>query len=165
MQNLDLPGIAFRVSIMYVYTLTLLRLSGKQSVSHLTALDFIVTLIIGDLFDDVFWVEVPILQGMVAFAAITLVHFLVTYATSRNRFIHQFICSSPRLVIQNGKLLQENLRRERMSPETIQFELRLNGEEHPRDVKEARLEPKGKVSVLKAPLRKPIKKKDLHLLG
>ena len=102
---------------------------------------------------------------MVAFAAITLVHFLVTFAASRNRFIHQFICSPPRLVIQNGKLLQENLRRERMSPETLQFELRLNGEEHPRDVKEARLEPKGNVSVLKSPPSKPIQKKDLDLLG
>ena len=165
MENLDLPGIVFRVSIMYVYTLALLRLSGKQSVSHLTALDFIVTLIIGDLFDDVFWAEVPIVQGMVAFASITLVHFLVTYAASRSLFIHQIICSPPRLVIQNGKLLQENLRRERMSSETTQFELRLNGEEHPRDVKEARLEPKGQVSVLKSPLGKPIQKKDLDLLG
>ena len=165
MENLDLPGIALRVSIMYVYALALLRISGKQSVSHLTALDFIVTLIIGDLFDDVFWAEVPIVQGMVAFASITLVHFLVTYAASRNRFIHQIICSPPRLMIQNGKLLQENLRRERMSPETTQFELRLNGEEHLRDVKEARLEPTGQVSVLKSPLSKPIQKKDLHLLG
>ena len=165
MENLDLPGIALRVSIMYVYALALLRISGKQSVSHLTALDFIVTLIIGDIFDDVFWAEVPIVQGMVAFASITLVHFLVTYAASRNRLIHQIICSPPRLVIQNGKLLQENLRRERMSPETTQFELRLNGEEHPRDVKEARLEPTGQVSVLKSPLSKPIQKKDLDLLG
>ena len=50
--ELDLTGIVFRVSVMYLYALALLRISGKQSVSHLTTLDFIVTLIIGDLFDD-----------------------------------------------------------------------------------------------------------------
>ena len=161
--ELDLTGIIFRVSIMYLYALALLRISGKQSVSHLTAMDFIITLIIGDLFDDVFWADLPILQGMVAFAAITLVHILVTYAASRNQLIHRLVGSPPRLVVQNGKLVQESLEHERMRSETVQFELRLKGEEHPRDIKEARLEPKGKVSVLKASPSKPIQKKDKHL--
>jgi uncharacterized membrane protein YcaP (DUF421 family) len=57
------------------------------------------------------------------------------------------------------------LKRERMRPETVHFELRLNGEEHIRDVKEARLEPKGKLSVLKAFPSKPLQKKDRHLLN
>ena len=118
--ELDLTGIIFRVSVMYLYALALLRISGKQSVGHLTALDFIVTLIIGDLFDDIFWAEVPILQGMVAFAAITLVHILVTYLASRNRSIHRLVVSPPRLVVEDGRLAQENLQRERLRPETVQ---------------------------------------------
>ena len=72
MENLDLTGVIFRVSIVYLYALALVRLSGKQSISQLTAMDFVVTLIIGDLFDDVFWVEVPVLQGMVAFAVLII---------------------------------------------------------------------------------------------
>ena len=162
--ELDLTGIIFRVSVMYLYSLALLRISGKQSVGHLTALDFIVTLIIGDLFDDVFWAEVPILQGMVAFAAITLVHILVTYSASRNRSIHRLVCSPPRLVVENGRLAQENLQRERLRAETVQFELRLQGEEHLRDIREARVEPSGKVSVLKTSAGKPVRKKDRRRL-
>lgn len=162
--ELDLTGIIFRVSVMYLYTLALLRISGKQSVSHLNALDFIVTIIIGDLFDDIFWVEVPILQGMVAFAAITLVHILVTYLASRNRSIHRLVVSPPRLVVENGRLAQENLQRERLRPETVQFELRLKGEEHLRDIREARVEPEGEISVLKTFASKPVQKKDKRLL-
>ena len=164
MENLSLTGIIFRVSIMYLYALTLVRISGKQSISHLTAMDFIMTLIIGDLFDDVFWAEVPVVQGMVGFATIIFVHILVTHLSSRNQLIHRLVCSPERLIIEGGKLVQDNLRREGMRQETAQFELRLRGEEYPRDVKAARLEPKGRVSVLKVPNSKPVQKKDLHRL-
>lgn len=162
--ELDLTGIIFRLSVMYLYALALLRISGKQSVSHLTALDFIVTLIVGDLFDDIFWADVPILQGMVAFTAITLVHILVTYLASRNRSIHRLVVSPPGLVVQNGRLVQETLQRERLRPETVQYELRLKGEEQLRDIREAWVEPKGEISVLKTSASKPVQKKDKHLL-
>ena len=161
--ELDLTGIVFRVSVMYLYALALLRISGKQSVSHLTTLDFIVTLIIGDLFDDVFWAEVSILQGMVGFAAIALVHILITFAASHDQTIHHLVCSPPRLVVENGRLLQENLRRERLRPETIQSELRLEGGEYLKDIREGWVEPKGKISVLKTSSCKPLQKKDKRL--
>src|ERR671924_489440 len=65
--ELDLTGIIFRVSIMYLYALALVRISGKQTLGQLTPMDFVVTLIIGDLFDDVFWAEVPLIEGIVGF--------------------------------------------------------------------------------------------------
>jgi len=165
MEQLDLTGIAFRVSIMYFYALALVRISGKQSLGQLSPMDFVVTLIIGDLFDDVFWAEVPILQGLVGFATIILVHILVTFATSRNKRLFRWVSSPSGLLIENGKLVQKHLSHEWMHPQALQFELRLKGEEHPRDVREARLEPSGKVSVLKTSASKPVQKKDKGLFG
>jgi uncharacterized membrane protein YcaP (DUF421 family) len=163
MENLDLAGIIFRVSIMYLYALALVRIAGKQTFSQLSPMDFAVTLIIGDLFDDIFWAEVSVLQGMVGFATIILMHILVTLINSRNKFIHQLVASPARLLIKNGKLVPENLQREWMRPETVQFELRLKGEEHLNDIKEARLEPKGQMSILRTQASKPTQKKDLRL--
>ena len=165
MENLDLTGIIFRVSIMYLYAVALVRISGKESLGQLTAMDFVVTLIIGDLFDDVFWAEVPIVQGMVAFAVIVLMHMLITFASSRNLRFYRLVTSPERLMVEDGKLVVKNLQREWMRPETLQSELRMNGEEHPRDIKEAWLEPKGKVSALKDPASKPVQKKDKRLFG
>jgi uncharacterized membrane protein YcaP (DUF421 family) len=162
--ELELSSIIVRISVMYLYALALVRISGKESIGQLTPMDFIVTLIIGDLFDDVFWAEIPILQGMVGFGTIILVHILVTFASSRSISFYRLATSPERLVIENGKLVQENLQREWMRPETIQFEMRLKGEEHPKDVKEARLEPEGQVSVLNTPSSKPVQKKDRRLL-
>jgi uncharacterized membrane protein YcaP (DUF421 family) len=165
MENLDLTGIILRVSIMYVYALALVRISGKPTLGQLTPMDFIVTLIMGDLFDNIFWAEVPIVQGMVSFAVIILLHVLMTFITSRNKSVYQLIAAPARALIENGKLVQENLQREWIRPETLQFELRLKGEDHPRNVKEARLEPNGQVSVLKDPSSKPLQKKSRRLFS
>ena len=162
--ELDLTGIIFRVSVMYLYALALVRLSGKESIGQLAAMDLVVTLIIGDLFDDVFWAEVPLIQGLVGFAAVVLAHMLVTYLCSRSKFIHQLVNPVPRVLIENGKLVQEGLQREWMRQDTLQFELRLNGEEHPKEIKQATLEPEGQVSVVKADSNQPVRKKDLRLL-
>jgi len=158
--ELDLTGIIFRVSVMYIYALTLVRIAGKQSIGQLAAMDLVVTLIIGDLFDDVFWAEVPLVQGLVGFGTVVLAHILVTYLSSRSKRIDQLVNSPARVVIQDGKLVLENLQREWMRQETLQFELRLKGEEHPREVREARLEPEGQTSVLKRDVNKPVQKKD-----
>jgi uncharacterized membrane protein YcaP (DUF421 family) len=165
MENLDLPGVIFRVSIMYLYALTLVRISGKQSLGQLTAMDFVVTLIIGDLFDDVIWAEVPVVQGMVAFAVIVLMHMLLTFASSRNMRFYRLVTSPGRLLVEDGKLVERNLQHEWMRPETVQSDLRMNGEEHPREIKEAWLEPKGQMSVVKHPMSKPVQKKDKRLFG
>ena len=162
--ELDLTGIIFRVSVMYVYALALVRISGKQSLGQLTPMDFIVTLIIGDFFDDIFWAEVPMLQGMVGFATIILVHILVTFMTSRNTSLYWALSSRARTLIEDRRLVQKGLELERMRAEDVQFELRLKGEEHMREVKEARLEPSGQVSVIKESSSKPVPKKDKRLL-
>jgi uncharacterized membrane protein YcaP (DUF421 family) len=128
-------------------------------------MDFVVTLIIGDLFDDVFWAEVPIVQGIVALAVVVLLHFLTTFASSRSISFYRLVTSPERLVIEDGKLVQKNLEREWMRPETLQSDLRTKGEEHPREVKEAWIEPQGKLSAIKDPTSKPVQKKSKRLFG
>jgi uncharacterized membrane protein YcaP (DUF421 family) len=150
---------------MYLYALALVRISGKQSLGQLTAMDFVVTLVIGDLFDDVFWAEVPVVQGLVAFAVIVIVHMLVTFASSRSISFYRLVTPPERLLIEDGKLVRKNLQREWMRPETLQSDLRVNGEEHPRDIKQAWLEPKGQVSIINDRASKPVQKKDKRLFG
>jgi uncharacterized membrane protein YcaP (DUF421 family) len=149
---------------MYLYALALVRISGKESIGQLTSMDLIVTLIVGDLFDNVFWAEAPVVQGLVAFATIIMAHMLVTYLSSRSKFIHRLVNSPPRLLIEDGKLVQEGLQREWMRQETLQSELRLLGEEHPREIKQAFLETEGQTSVIKEDANRPVQKKDLRLL-
>jgi uncharacterized membrane protein YcaP (DUF421 family) len=162
--ELSLTGIIVRISFIYVYALALVRISGKQTLGQLTPMDFIATLIIGDLFDNVFWGEVPVIEGVVAFTTVAVIHIVVTFITSRNTSFYRLLASPARPLIEQGRLVQKNLQRERIRAEDVQFELRLKGEEHMREIQEARLEPSGQVSVIKNPANKPVQKKDKRLL-
>jgi uncharacterized membrane protein YcaP (DUF421 family) len=164
LEEMNPLGVALRVTLMYLYALALVRIAGKQTLGQLTGMDFVVTLVIGDLFDDVFWAEVPLAQGLVAFATIVLAHVLLTFATSRSLRLYRITTSSERLLVRNGRLVQEHLARERMRAEDVQSDLRTNGEEHLREVEEAWLEPSGQVSVIKKASNKPLPKKDQRLL-
>lgn len=164
MEELGLMGIVLRVSVMYLYALVLMRLAGKATLGQLTSMDFIVTLVIGDLFDDIFWAEVPVVQGLVAFGVIIVAHILLTLATSRNSAMYWMLASPARLLIKDGRLERRNLGLERLRPDDVMFELRLKGEEHPRDIAAAQLEPSGQISIRKAAPAKPIPNKDKDLL-
>lgn len=61
--------------------------------------------------------------------------------------------------------MEKSLQLEWMRPENVQSELRINGEEHLKEIKKAWLEPNGQVSVVKNPPGKPLKKEDKRLFG
>lgn len=158
-------SILLRVSIIYLYVLALVRISGKQSIGQLSAMDFAVATIIGDQFDSVIFSEVPIVQGLVGFGTIVFLHMLVTYASSKSTFLHHLFSPPPRMILQNGNVLREGLGQEWMNMDTLQSEMRLKGEDQLQEVKEARLESQGQLSILKNESSKPVTKKDLRLFG
>jgi uncharacterized membrane protein YcaP (DUF421 family) len=156
----DLLGTALRVTVMYVYALAVLRLAGKRSVGELTTLDFVVATIVGDLFDDVFWAEVPLAEGLVAFTTVVLVHTLVAYASWRSSTVDRLVGSQPTVVVRHGELVPDGLRRERTPPQDVLSELRQRGEDRLEEVRFARWEPSGRLSVLKRQEAEPLDRRD-----
>jgi uncharacterized membrane protein YcaP (DUF421 family) len=160
-----LLSILVRVSVMYIVALTIIRLSGKQSISELSTMDFVVTTILGDAFDTVIFGEAPILQGVVYFVTIALVHLVVRFLASRSLAIHRLTASPPRTMVQNGMIVWDGLRAERTRVETLLAEMRLKGEDRLEEVKEARLEENGRLSILRKSPHKPAQKQDRTLLS
>jgi uncharacterized membrane protein YcaP (DUF421 family) len=160
----DLLGLALRVSIMYAYALVLVRLMGKRSIGNLSAFDLVVTLIVGDLFDDVFWREVPLSQALVAFSVIGLLHLLIGYATYRSRAVERFFSGVPTPLVRNARFHREGMAKERLREEAVREQLRLQGEENLTEVRVATLEPSGETSVLKKEEYQPVQKGDLPRL-
>jgi uncharacterized membrane protein YcaP (DUF421 family) len=55
---MDPLRIAVRAAFAYAVLLTMVRLSGKQTVAHGTTIDVVLALIFGDMVDDLVWGEV-----------------------------------------------------------------------------------------------------------
>jgi uncharacterized membrane protein YcaP (DUF421 family) len=162
--EITFTSILIRVTAMFLLALFLVRISGKQSIGELSTMDFVVITILGDPFDSVIYSEVTIAEGVVAFSTVTLLHILVTFLTSRSNTFFRIVSSPPRLLIENGMVQGNGLAIERQRPEILASEMRINGEDQLQEVQEARLEPNGKLSVLKKPSSKTAQKQDLKTL-
>ena len=79
---MDPLRIIVRVAFAFFVALALVRVSGHRAIKQGDMSSFIVAVVIGDLFDDLFWGEVPASQFVVAIGALVIVHL----AAGRNLF-------------------------------------------------------------------------------
>ena len=70
--------IAVRVVFGYAFALILTRLSGHRTVKQLDVASFVIAIVIGDLFDDLIWSDVPAANFVVALATLFVVHIWVS---------------------------------------------------------------------------------------
>lgn len=73
---MDPLRIAVRVAFTFALVLTLIRASGKRTIKHGNLSSFVVAVVVGDLFDDFFWAEVPASQFLVAVGGVMTLHLL-----------------------------------------------------------------------------------------
>jgi uncharacterized membrane protein YcaP (DUF421 family) len=71
---MDLLHILARVVFAYVVLLVMVRVSGKRTVRHASPLDFVVSLILGDMVDDLLWGEVDASVFVVAVGVLMMMH-------------------------------------------------------------------------------------------
>jgi uncharacterized membrane protein YcaP (DUF421 family) len=71
---MDLWRIVVRVVFGYVFALAIIRIAGKRTVSRTDISGCVVLVVIGDMFDDLFWGDVPAAQFVVGLGALVLAH-------------------------------------------------------------------------------------------
>jgi len=71
---MELWRILVRAVFAYVFALAVMRIAGKRMVSHADVSSFVLVIIIGDMFDDLLWAEVPASQFVVGVGTLVLAH-------------------------------------------------------------------------------------------
>lgn len=73
---MDPLRIVIRVLFAYLVALVLVRIAGHREIKQVDIHSFIVALIMGDLFDDLFWLEVSAAQFVVALGTLFFLHIV-----------------------------------------------------------------------------------------
>lgn len=162
----ELAMTALRATAIYVFLLVVMRLLGKRAVGDATAFDFIVALILGEVVDEPIYGDVPLVQGLLVIAVIAGWHAVNSYLSYRSQRFDRLTGGSPAVLVRNGTMDRDAMRRERINDEELWVMLRLQQIEDLKDVKEATLEPDGQLSVIKTDEARELTRRDAaRLLG
>ena len=142
--------IVARAAFMFVFLYVLLRIMGKRELGQLTPFELVVMIVLGDLMQQGVTHNDTSLTGAVlaisTFAFLAIAMSWISYLSPR---AEKLLDGEPRVVIRDGKLLKENLRRDRMTQSEVESEMRIAGIANMAEVAWAILEPQGKISFIK----------------
>lgn len=153
-----------RAIIAFFFLLIIAKLLGQRSISQLRLLDFVITLVIGNIIAHPLSDEHLGLKGSIITTLVLVILYLgAIFITLKIPSIRKFFDNSPITIVQNGEILYKELKKARISIDILLEELR---EEKIDDVKKVALaiwEPDGKISVFLDPKYEPITPSSLNI--
>lgn len=160
----DSPIFIFRAIVGYFVALVVVRIMGKRSIGELSAFDFVLMAGIGDIMCFIIVErEVPFYAGVVVIFTLAALEILLSYLAYKSRTLGKLIEGKPSYLIDEGKIVEENLKKEKISMYDMRQELRKEGIDDQSEVKKALIEACGKFTVILKDAEEPIKRKDLGI--
>ena len=155
-------GVAFvRTIILYVVLIIAIRLMGKRQIGELAPSELVVAVLMSELaavpMQDL---GTPLLYGVIPiFTLMCLTLFMSTGMMKSLRF-RSLMCGRPSILMQSGRIIQSEMRRNRVSIDELIEELRGQNITDLSTVQYAILETNGKLSAMLYPEFQPSTKKD-----
>lgn len=130
---------------------------GKRQVGQMEPSEFVVTMLMADIATiPVANPETSILTGVFPIALVVLAELLFSLLSSCSIRVRWLLCGKPIILIENGHILQRNLRRTRITPDELTGHLRLKDVLDISTVQFAILETNGSLSVFLYPAHQPL---------
>lgn len=146
-----------RTVILYSVLIVGLRLLGKRQLGELEPAELTLTLIIADL------ASVPmedngisLLTGIIPIVTLLCLNTILWVISAKSIRFRNLLCGRPSIVIENGRVIERELRRSRLTVDEIFEELRIQGYTDPNSVQYAVLESNGQLSVLLKSSEEPV---------
>jgi uncharacterized membrane protein YcaP (DUF421 family) len=141
--------IVVRAVFAFLFVVIVTRVIGRRELSSLEPFDLILLIVLGDLIQQGVTQSDYSFTGLVlAGGTFTLLTVAVSYLVFRFRRVRPLFESEPLILVEDGKVIERNLRRERLTPEEVAAEARLQQIPSLADVRWAVLETSGKISFI-----------------
>jgi uncharacterized membrane protein YcaP (DUF421 family) len=145
----DLLSVVLRTAIVYVCLVVGFRIFGKREAGQLSTLDLVVLLVIANAVQNAMVGEnTSLLAGLIAAGVILVLDLLLHAAADRWEPLGNALDGEPTLLVDHGRVLVENLRREGISNRELQVALRQNQLLSPDEALYVFLETNGQISVI-----------------
>ena len=150
-----------RTIILYLVLIAGMRILGKRQIGQLEPSEFVLAMLIADLASIPMQDSgIPLLSGLVPIVTILSLELTLSGLTMASVKFRRLLCGKPVILIENGRLVQENLRRTRISLDELTAKLRLKDVLDLTAVQYAILETDGSLSVFPFPKNMPAPAKE-----
>ncbi len=151
-------------AILYMVLIVSVRLLGKRQLGQMEPSEFVVTILIANLasipMEDP---SLTLLHGLVPIAIVVGAELLLSVASMASVRFRRILCGKPVILIENGHILQRELRKNRITADELTGHLRLKDVLDLSTVQYAILETNGNLSVFLYPASKPATAKDAKI--
>ena len=148
--------VLIRTVVLYLLIIVGIRLLGKRQVGELEPSELTLALIIADLASVPMQDNgIPLLSGLIPIIVLLAVATILSVLSAKSIRFRALLCGRPSVVIQDGLVLEGELRKNRLTVDELMEELRNQGYTDFQSIKFAILETNGQLSVLPYAGQKP----------
>jgi len=153
-----------RTIVLYLVLIAVIRMMGKRQIGEMEPSEFVVTMLVANLASIPMQDGgIPLYSGLVPILTVLGVELILTALSMRSVKLRQLLCGKPVILIENGKILQKNLRSTRVTLDELTELLRGKDVLTPDRVQYAILETNGNLSVFPFPGERPASAKDAKI--
>lgn len=141
---------AFILTILTYTTLIIfIRISGKRTLAKMNAFDFLVTIALGSCLATVSLNKnIALAEGALVFFTLIFLQFIITWSSVRVKFVKKLVTGKPALLLYKGELLDDAMKRERITIEEIYMKARASGITNLNEVEVIVLETTGDITII-----------------
>ena len=146
----------FRTALLYILLIAVIRLMGKRQIGQMEPSEFVVTMLAANLaaipMEDV---GIPLYSGVVPILTVLGVELVLSGISMSSIRFRRILCGKPVIMIENGRILRENLLKTRVTLDELTGHLREKDVLDLTTVQYAILETNGNLSVFLYPAEAP----------
>lgn len=153
-----------RTILLYAFVVFAVRLMGKRQISEMQPSELVITLIVSEIAAIPMQnTSQPLLSGIIPVMVLVALEIAASVLMMKSGKFRKIMCGSPIVVIRDGKILQNEMRRLRLTTEDLCVQLRQQDIFSIEDVQYCIVETNGKVSVLEKPQKRTPSADDLKV--
>ncbi len=163
----DLNGalvIAAKTAVIYVFLIAGLRLLGKRALGQMSVYDLVLIVVISNAVQNAMvGSDTTLVGGLVAALVLLAINRALTWLMVQNPRFGRWISGDPVLIVRDGELLEQPMRREGVGRDQVLAACREHGIANIDDVQMAVLEPDGAISIV--PRQSKVHRTQRHFRG
>ena len=146
----------FRTIVLYLVLIAVIRLMGKRQIGQMEPSEFVVTMLVANLASIPMQDGgIPLLSGLVPILTVLGVELVLAVVSMRSMGLRRLLCGKPVILIENGQMLQKNLRKTCVTVDELMGHLRQKDVLEVSAVQYAIMETDGNLSVFPYPQERP----------